>query len=173
MRLPILVTALIAISVPLHAEPVRVGDTEVTFDAPDGFAPLRKELIAAKWPSNQAPAYAVGTPSGSTTVAYDLKPHSIPQEALPEVQRSFVQVFERIIPGIAWKKNEIIEHSGQKWLLMEMTSNAVDTDIYNILLLTGFDGRMLVFNFNSTKEDFPKYEAELRKSLNSVKLPQR
>ena len=54
---------------------------------------------------------------------------------------------------------------------MEMTSNAVDTDIYNIMLLTGVEEKMLVFNFNSTKKDFPKYEAALRKSLNSVKLP--
>ena len=30
---------------------------------------------------------------------------------------------------------------------------------------------MVVFNFNSTKEEFPKYEAALRKSLNSVTLP--
>lgn len=104
-------------------------------------------------------------------MAYDLKPHEIPQEALPEVQKSFTQLFKRIIPDIAWKKNEIIEHSGQKWLMMEMTSNAIDTDIYNIMLMTGFEGKMLIFNFNSTKEDFPKYEAELRASLNSIKLP--
>lgn len=76
-----------------------------------------------------------------------------------------------MIPGIAWKKNEIINHSGQKWLLMEMTSNAVDADIYNIFLMTGHQGKMLIFNFNSTKEDFPKYEAALRKSLKSVTLP--
>ena len=76
-----------------------------------------------------------------------------------------------MIPGIQWKKNEIIEHSGQKWLLMEMTSNAIDTNIYNMLLLTGHEGKMLVFNFNSTKEDFPKYEAALRKSLKSVTIP--
>jgi hypothetical protein len=143
----------------------------VTFEAPEGFKPLSKEMIATKWPSNQAPAYAVGTPSGTTTVAYDLKPHAIPQEALPEVQKTFTQLFERMIPGIQWKKNEIIEHSGQKWLLMEMTSNAIDTNIYNMLLLTGHEGKMLVFNFNSTKEDFPKYEAALRKSLKSVTIP--
>lgn len=171
MKPAILVTALIAISSPLRADPIKVGDTEVTFEAPEGFEPLSKEVIAIKWPAAKAPPYAVGTPSGSTTVAYDLKPYDVPQEALPEVQKSFTHVFERIVPGIAWKKNEIIEHSGQKWLLMEMTSNAIDADIYNILLVTGFDGRMLVFNFNSTKEDFPRYEAALRKSLNSVKLP--
>ena len=29
---------------------------------------------------------------------------------------------------------------------------------------------MLVFNFNSTKEDFPKYEEQLRKSMNSISI---
>lgn len=165
------ITALLVLASTLLAEPIKVADTEVTFDPPEDFKPLSKELIAIKWPTNRAPAYAIGTPTGSTTVAYDLKPHNIPQEALPEVQQSFTQLFERIIPGIAWKKNEIIEHSGQRWLMMEMTSHAVDTDIYNIMMLTGFEGKMLIFNFNSTKEDFPKYEEALRKSLKSVKLP--
>jgi hypothetical protein len=165
------IAALLTLASTLLAEPIKVGDSDITFDPPEGFKPLSKEIIAAKWPTNRAPAYAIGTPNGTTTVAYDLKPNNIPQEALPEVQKSFTQVFERMIPGIAWKKNEIIEHSGQKWLMMEMTSNAVDTDIYNIMLMTGFNGKMLVFNFNSTKEDFPKYEEALRKSLKSVKLP--
>ncbi|MDB4618242.1 hypothetical protein OAG53_01055 [Akkermansiaceae bacterium] len=173
MKIPHPAMALFALASTLLAEPIKVADTEVTFDPPEGFKPLSKEIIATKWPTNRAPAYAIGTPTGSTTVAYDLKPNSIPQEALPEVQKSFTQLFERMIPGIAWKKNEIIEHSGQKWLMMEMTSNAVDTDIYNIMLMTGFEGKMLIFNFNSTKEDFPKYEAALRKSLKSVKLPKK
>ncbi len=171
MKIPLLIAAFIAMLPNLSADPIKVVDTEVTFEAPEGFKPLSKEIIATKWPTNRAPAFAVGTPSGATTVAYDLKPNGIPQEALPEVQKSFTELFERMIPGIAWKKNEIIEHSGQKWLLMEMTSNAVDTDIHNIMLMTGYKGKMLVFNFNSTKEDYLKYEDALRKSLNSVKLP--
>ena len=165
--------ALFALVSTLLAEPVKVANKEVTFDPPADFKPLSKEIIAKKWPANQAPAYAVGNPTGSTTVAYDLKPNNIPQEALPEVQKSFTQLFERTIPGIAWKKNEIIEHSGQKWLMMELTSNAVDSDIYNIMLMTGFEGRMLIFNFNSTKKDFPMHEAALRKSLKSIKLPKK
>lgn len=157
----------------LFAKPIGVADTGITFEAPKGFAPLSKEIMEVKWPSNRAPAYAVGNERGTTTVAYDLKPNHIPQEALPEAQKQFTELFGRMIPGIEWKKNEIIELSGQKWLLMEMTSNAVDTDIYNIMLMTGFDGKMLIFNFNSTKEEFPKYEAELRKSMKSITLPKR
>ena len=171
MKIHFLAAAFFAMLLDLSADLIEVTDTGVTFEAPEGFRPLSNELIAAKWPTNRAPAFAVGTPTGGATVAYDLKPNNIPQEALPEMRKSFTELFERTIPGIAWKKNEIIEHSGQKWLLMEMTSNAVDTDIYNMMLLTGFRGKMLVFNFNSTKEDFPKYEAALRRCLTSVKLP--
>ena len=40
----------------------------------------------------------------------------------------------------------------------------------NIMLLTGYRDQMLVFNFNSTKEDFPKYEEQLRKSMNSISI---
>lgn len=171
MKTPILFAAFLAMLHFLPADPIKVANTEVTFEAPEGFKPLSKEIMAVKWPANRAPAFAVGTPNGGTTVAYDLKPDNLPQEALPDVQKSFTKIFERAIPGIAWKKNEIIEHSGQKWLLMEMTSTAADTDIYNILFMTGHQGKMLIFNFNSTKEDFPKYEASLRKSLKSVKIP--
>jgi len=165
------VAALFLLTFSLFAEPVSVGNTGVTYEPPEGFRALSESEIALKWPSGDAPKYAVGIPSGSTTVAYDLKPHHVPQVELELAKDHFTKIFESMVPGLVWKKNEIVEHSGQKWILLELTSSAVDTDIYNIMMITGFQGKMLLFNFNSTKEDFPKYEAALRKSLESIKLP--
>ena len=170
-NLGVIVDDLMSLTSNLFSEPVKVLGTDVTFHPPEGFNPLSKEVIATKWPTKQAPTYVIGNSTASTTVAYDLKPHNISPEELPNAQKSFTLLMERIIPGIEWKKNEIIELSGQKWILMEMTSRAVDTDIYNIVLMTGIGGKMLIFNFNSTKEDFPKVEAQLRKSIKSIKLP--
>lgn len=153
------------------ANPINVGDTGVTFTPPPTFQPLPQHIIDRKWPSKTAPRYVVGNERATTTVAYDLKPHKIPQDKLDEAQKVFTALFGKIVPIIAWKRNEIIEHEGQKWLFMEMTSEALDTDIYNMLLVTGFDGQMLVFNFNSTKEEFPKYEQMLRDSIKSIRLP--
>ena len=166
-----LILALLAIPL-AAAEPVKVGDTDVTFVPPDGFKPVPQEIIDVKWPSQRAPKFVVGNDDASTTVAYDLKPHVIPQDKLGEVQKSFTQLFGRMIPGLEWKKNEIVEHSGRKWLFMEMTSTAIDTDIHNMMMITGYGNRMLVFNFNSTKEDFPKFEKALRASLASIKIPE-
>ncbi|CAA6692136.1 MULTISPECIES: hypothetical protein [unclassified Lentimonas] len=152
------------------AEHIKITGTSASFDSPEGFKPLSKEIIELKWPSNRAPRFAVGNESASTTVAYDLKPHLISQSQLQAVLTSFEQTFNRVIPGIEWKKKEIIEIDGQKWIFLEMTSNAVDADIYNIMLITGLNGQMLAFNFNSTKSDFPKYENSLRESIKSIKL---
>jgi hypothetical protein len=107
MKFWLLVPTLVWLSFPIFAEPVKVADTEVTFVAPEGFTPLSKEMIAVKWASRCAPTYAVGTQSGSTTIAYDLKPNPIPQEALPDAQKAFTQMFDRIVPGIRWMRNEI------------------------------------------------------------------
>ncbi|NIP94170.1 MAG: hypothetical protein GWO24_12230 [Akkermansiaceae bacterium] len=60
--------------------------------------------------------------------------------------------------------------AGRKWIYFEMTSTAVDTNIHNMTLMTGFEGQMLVFNFNSTREAFPRVEKALRKSMNSITI---
>ena len=152
------------------AEVVTIPETSISFNAPADFKPLSQEIIEIKYPSSRAPRYVIGNESASTTIAYDLKPHKIPQDKLGEVQKTFTELFSRIIPGIRWKKNEIITKAETKWLYLEMTSNAIDTDIYNMMLLTGYKDQTVIFNFNSTKEDFPKYETELRKSMESISI---
>ena len=106
----------------------------------------------------------------TTTIAYQLKAHPVKESDLPEVQKAFAQIFDRVIPGIEWKQNALVELVGQKWLFMEMTSRAIDQDIYNIMLITSHKGEMLMFNFNSTKKDFPKMEKALRDSIKSITL---
>ena len=112
--------------------------------------------IALKYPSARAPHFVVGNRPRTTTIAYDLKEDSIPADKLDEVKESFEQTLQRIIPGLVWKERKIIELAGRKWIYFEMTSTAIDTDIHNIMLVASFQGKMLVFNFNSTKEGFPK-----------------
>jgi len=152
------------------AEKLAVPGTSVTFESPDGFFALSKEIIEFKWPNNNGPAWVVGNETGATTIAYDLKDNDISGANLKDLLTSFKGVFERVIPGIKWKKRKVIKFSGKKWAYLEMTSNAVDTDIYNIMLVTSYGNKMLTFNFNSTKEEFPKYEKILRKSIKSIEF---
>lgn len=154
----------------VRAETVTLDEGRITFEAPEGFKPVPQEIIDLKYPSSRAPKYVIGNESASTTIAYDLKPHHIPQDKIEEAKALFAQMFPRMIPGLEWKENKVITLSGRKWGCLEMTSHAVDTDIYNIMLFTGYKGQMLIFNFNSTKKEFLKYEKALRKSLQSITI---
>lgn len=145
-----------------------IPDTGVSFDAPEGYTPLTAEEIGNKYPSNRGPTFVVGNARRSTTIAFDLKPQNLPKDKLPQVKATFETLFDRIIPGIDWKEKKLIDMQGQQWIYFEMTSRAIDTDIYNIMLVTPHRGKMLVFNFNSTKGEFPTVEKELRKSVQTI-----
>ena len=166
----LLITLLSLISNPCWSERFGIPEAGIVFDAPDGFTKLSAEEIAFKYPSSKAPAFVVGNKKRTTTIAYDLKPDKISPEHLSEIKTYFESVFERIIPGSVWKKREIIDLRNKKWIYFEMTSRAIDTDIYNIMLITSLKNQMLVLNFNSTTKEFPKIEASLRKSLQSIEF---
>jgi len=156
--------------VPAYCVQFSIPDGGVVFDAPDGFTQLSSEEIARKYPRSSPPGFVVGNERRTTTIAFDLKPQSIPADKLGEVKSSFEQLFQRMIPGLAWKDRKLISMQNQQWIYLELTSHAVDTDIHNIVLVTPHRDKALIFNFNSTKSEFPKVEAKLRESLRSIRL---
>ena len=167
----IFILGLVTLSFASSANEISISDTGITFISPDEFQEIRQDIIDIKWPQKAAPKWVVGNATASTTIAYDLKPNDISAAPLPDLMDYFKNTFDRIIPGIEWKKREIVEISGKKWIYLEMTSNAINADIYNIMLVTSYGKEMLLFNFNSTKEDFPRYEAQLRESMQTIQLP--
>ncbi|MCA0244719.1 MAG: hypothetical protein LCI02_28260 [Proteobacteria bacterium] len=168
---------LIALLLPLclalaaHAAEVVTPDSIVSFTVPDEFTTFSSDEIKQKWPTSASPpSFAVGNPKRSTSIAYDLKANPLRAENLDQALKAFEAVFSRIVPGIVWKRREMVELAGRKWVMMELTSNAIDSDIYNIMLITSFRGRMLTLNFNSTKRDFEQMEPALRRSVASLKV---
>lgn len=153
-----------------QAGTVEVGETGVTFVAPDEFGPMPKEWIKLKWPNRNGPRFVIGNERASTTIAYDVKPIDLSTTSLETLKGQFEQTLSGVIPGIQWISNKVIQHAGQEWVYLEMTSSAVDTNIYNIIMMTGIDDQTVVLNFNSTREDFPQYEDALRESMNSIRI---
>jgi hypothetical protein len=169
-KAPLVPVILALLACATSAKDVNLDGGSVTFVVPDDFSELSQAEINAKYPSVNAPKQVIGTESRATTIAYQLQPQPVKESDLPEVQKAFTQIFDRVIPGIEWKQNAIVDMNAQKWLVMEMTSRAIDQDIHNIVLITPHRGKMLMFNFNSTKKDFPKMERLLRDSIKSITL---
>lgn len=154
----------------LQAGEIEVDGRNLTFQSPEGFRDFTPEMISAKFPNSRAPQHVIGNASGTTCIAYEITQNAITPDQLPQAREALTQTFDRVVPGIQWVENKIIEKDGTKWIYLEMTSRAVDQDIHNMMLATSYKGRFLVFNFNSTKKEFPDYEAALRSSIDSIRM---
>jgi hypothetical protein len=86
------------------AKDVSIDSGSVTFVVPDDFTELSQAEINAKYPSVNAPKQVIGAEGRATTIAYQLHAQSVKESDLPDVQKAFTQVFDRVIPGIEWKQ---------------------------------------------------------------------
>jgi hypothetical protein len=166
----LLVSSLLLGVLPARAKTITSEYGRIVFDVPADFQPLMAKISESESPSSRHPRYAAGTENAATTITYDVKDSLISADKLDEVRKAFANTFTQTVPGIEWKENKLIKLGGKEWIYFEFESNAVDTDIRNIMLTTDFDGKMLVFNFNSTAEDFEIREPALRASIQSIRV---
>ncbi len=152
------------------SEVISIAGGKITFVPPNGFAPLPQAILDRKYPAKTAPKYVISNRSAQTTIAYDLKPVDIPQDKMEEARKALTEMMPKMVLNLRWRENKIIELSGVKWIYMEMISSALDTDIHNIMLVTGHNQQMLIINFNSTVTEFSAYEQELQKSIQSITI---
>jgi hypothetical protein len=171
MRRALLAIGLLLTAVhPALAQRVAVPETSVTFEAPEGFTALTQEEINALYPLNTRPKYVIGNARRSTVVAFELKPLPLSDAGLPEVLEALGQQLQQIVPSIEWIERKLTELEGQRWLYLEFTSPGMGSSVHNIIVATPIAGRSLFVSFNSTKEEFPKAEEQLRRSLQSIRL---
>lgn len=146
-----------------------LGQYIFVFDPPEGFDPLSADMLVRKWPTlHVPPPYAIGNDSGLTTIAYDFKKN--PDLSLDELMVGMIFTFNRVIEEIKWIDQGFIEIDGQEWIYLELTSNSEDKNIHNMMLITEMGSELLMLNFDSTKEEFPLYEKDLRASIQSIKI---
>jgi hypothetical protein len=135
---------------------------------PEGVHPTFRSRDRDQVSVRSGPGFAIGNERRTTTIAYELKNLAVSDEQLVA-----------ILPGVAsrWKRRFRLEvdrkadHFTRRPTLHLPRDDleAQDTDIHNIMLMTPQQSGFLVFNFNSTREEFPAVEAELRKAIESIR----
>jgi hypothetical protein len=173
MRSIILCITILIFSIPCFAgEQVILFDGRLSFELPDGFSTMPKDIAKIKYPmETHRPKYIYSNSKASTSIAVNLTENSsLQSQQLAEFKTFMEQTLVRMTPGLKWVKKEIITLNGTEWARLEFMSNAIDTDIHNIMLMTSFQGKPLMLNFNSTKEEFASVEKGLSDSIRSIKI---
>ncbi len=157
-----------AVQVSYANDRVSLGDGRVSFVPPAGFKAWTKEQIRAKYFRGNPPQYVFANETGAVTVAVTFSPGKVAPEQLSEFKTAMEQMLPRMIPGLKWVSREFVTINGRKWLHLEMTSHAIDTDIHNHMYATSLDGKALFFGFNSTVKNYPKMKVGLLNSAQTI-----
>jgi hypothetical protein len=153
-----------------HAAMFVIPDAGVVFEAPAGFTLLSQDELAIRYPNKRPSQIVVGNERRTTTITYEWRNDKLPPEDLVMAKPEFEKGMERALPDLEWIRKDIVSLRGWDWIKLEMISHKQDTNIHNIFMMTSHQGRLLVFNFNSTKEEFPTVERALRRSIDSIAL---
>tara|TARA_B110000093_G_scaffold143888_1_gene155374 strand:- start:563 stop:1141 length:579 start_codon:yes stop_codon:yes gene_type:complete len=152
---------------------ITIPNTQISISIPVEFTELLIEDIELKWGGNKtAPKWATGNENMGTTISYSINLFDASEVPLKDVMLGMKQGFDRVVPGIIWENYEVITLNGTDWIILEFTSNTIDTEVHNIMVTTDLGNVMPILNFNSTVDQFEGYESLLRNSLESVTLSQ-
>jgi hypothetical protein len=171
---PALALVLLAVAVAAQ-EPVRIADGRISFVPPEGFKPMAREDILVKFGRRgaaEAPQVVYSNERQSVSVAVGFRGQNLSAEQLPELKRVLEADFERNLPGLEWRAREIVELNGVRWIHFGMKAAAVDTQIVNDIYTTVFDGKLLLFNFNSTAAMYEAHKESLEKSARTITVRQ-
>jgi len=170
----VVVIATVLSTASAHAqERVMFANQKVSFVVPKGFTRTTKEMVDKKYPRGNAPEYVFSNERTTVSIAAGYTPNAnLTVEQLPQFKEYMEQTFERNTPDLRWIARGFEEINGSRWIRLEFQSNAVDTEIRNIVLMTALDNGLVMFNFNSTVGDYESHKALLEQSQESVQIQQ-
>lgn len=141
-----------------------------TFDVPDRFTSLSAEEIKVHYVRGRPPAFASGNEKRTTMISYEVRAMTVPTDQLREVKSTVETTMAQSLPGLVWKKTDIVKIQGRSSLYFEHVSPGPDYDTHNIFLWIPLAQKSLFMNFSCPIAEFPKMEPVFRQSIRSISL---
>ncbi|MFW5389581.1 hypothetical protein [Yersinia sp. 2542 StPb PI] len=134
-------------------------------EMPAEFTLMSKEMLATKYPQQNAPQEAYSVEQGSVSFAFSDSNSAIPDGKLAEVVNMMKKQFAPFKPTLEEK-----DVDGRKAYIITMDTPAADGTIKNVMLLTTIDGKLVIATFNTTEALADKYIDVGKNALLSLKF---
>lgn len=152
-----LVLLVIGLPAPVAGADVALGTRSllgglVEMLVPTSFQPMPEDLLKLKYPMERRPTLVLANETGSVSVALNHTRDHVPLARLAEFHRALEGSFRRLYPSAVWFRSELTALNGRQFILLELRTPALDTEIRNLMLATSVDERMLLIAVNMTTE---------------------
>jgi hypothetical protein len=131
---------------------------------------MSQPLFELKYPfENFSSTHAYSNEDGTVTLLISPREEKADQKDLPNYQQTFTSNFANN-PSIDFKRCEIKKIDSRDFIIVEMITPAVDSQIYNLMYVTSVEGKLLVCTFNCTLDKLAEWQPIGEKMLNSITI---
>jgi hypothetical protein len=143
---------------------------KVQLEIPLQLEVMDANMFSLKYPmENAETTKAYGNADGTVSLLISPRQEKATQSDLPKYQQMLYKSFGKS-PSIDFKKNEVRKINGRDFIVLEMVTPAVDTQVYNLMFVTSSGGRLLMGTFNCTVDMQKEWQPIAQLILASVKV---
>jgi hypothetical protein len=140
-------------------------DLKLSIEIPDSLTPMSEEMAKIKYPSENRPQVIYGDEKGKASLGITAGRNPLPANKLDAFKNMMLKMLESLKP-----KAEAVTVDGHKGWLLTFRSQAADTEILNMMLITSQDNKAVQITFNMTKDLVEQYQEAAKASLLSLKF---
>ena len=124
----------------------------VKIKLPSTFELMEQGMLEFKYPESNRPTEVYTNPEGSVNIALNYTNNPLHENQIEEFHAVLSQMFHNLYPSATWHRDGVEEINGNKFVVLELVTPAIDTEIHNIISGTSVENRLLLVSFNTTKE---------------------
>lgn len=125
---------------------------------PDSFDVMSDDMAKLKYPTDHRPTLIYTNEDATVNIAFHHTEDAVTDQEIDEYLTLLKQSFTNAYPSAEFYDSDVIKINSKKVGYVELLSQAVDTDIYNLIWFTVLDGRLLLMSFNCTEELMDDWE---------------
>lgn len=142
---------------------------QLQLELPSELVPMDAEMFRLKYPMENAEATkAYSNGDGTVSMLISPRQDKATQADLPKYQQMLFESFGKN-PGIDFEKSEIRKINGRDFIVLQMTTPAADTRVYNQMFVTSSGGRLLMGTFNCTVDKEKEWRPIAEQIIGSVR----
>ena len=143
---------------------------KISILTPANFSAMAKDILEIKYPMSRRPTEVLSNETGGVTLAFNHTNNSMKPSQVAEAHASISKMFHNLYPSAKWIRDEVIQQNGSNFMVMELITPAIDTEIHNIMYGTSVDGRFLLAAFNTTIASSNEWLPIGKKIMASIKV---
>ncbi|MFM9907721.1 MAG: hypothetical protein ACKVOW_00160 [Chitinophagaceae bacterium] len=164
------IVLMMALVAPIELEKKSILDNKVELLMPKGWKPMSQDLIKIKYPGVRPPKLVYSDVSGSISIAFNHTDSKASPSMLEKYKEVLKTSLETAYPDAVWEEDGIKEINGKKAGVFRVITEARDDKIYNYMVFTDMDGKLLICSFNCLEKKLKAWKPLAEEIMNSISI---